>query len=274
MKIEKVLVVVKKDGKDALDVARDVMAYLNSKGIDTICDVVTGKDLNSEGVDPTEAQCDLILVLGGDGTLLWAESKVSGREIPLLGINFGTMGFLTEISPDNWKEAIDRVLEGRYSIEKRSKIDVSINGKNVGKALNEVVLKTAVPVEMLSLEVKENDQEIETVMADGIIVSTPTGSTAYSMSVGGPIVDRRVKAFIITSISPFKLGARPVVVPDKSKISIKISGKKRGVVVIDGEFRKEVTSADEIQCALSKDKTYLVKLELDFYDKIQRRLRR
>jgi NAD+ kinase len=272
--MKKVLIVVKKNGKKALDIAREVMDYLNSKKIKTTYDVVTARDMNLQGVDPKDTTADLLLVMGGDGTLLWAESKISGRGIPILGINFGTMGFLTEIAPDKWKEAINRVLEGRYSIEKRNKIEVSINNKNVGRALNEMVVKTAVPVEMLGLEITVDDQEVETMMADGVIVATPTGSTAYSMSVGGPIVDTRVQGFIITSISPFKLSARPFVVPDTSKISIKLSGEKSGVVVIDGEYRMEVSSDDEINCTLSRDQAYLVKFEEDFYDKVQSRLRR
>jgi NAD+ kinase len=143
--MKNILIVAKKDGKEILDTAREVMSYLETRGLKTSCDVATARDMDIPGIDPGRAKCDLLLVLGGDGTLLWAESKISGRKIPILGVNFGTMGFLTEISPDNWKEAIDRVLEGRYTIEKRSKIDVSINGKNVGKALNEVVVKTRGP---------------------------------------------------------------------------------------------------------------------------------
>ena len=267
-------IVVKKNGKDILKVAREVMAYLNLKGINTSCDFTTAREMGVPGGDPSKAAIDLLLVLGGDGTMLWAESKISGRNIPILGMNFGTMGFLTEVDPNKWRDAIDRVLEGHYSVEKRNKIDVAINGRKLGAALNEVVVKTAMPVEMLSLEVKVDEQEADTVMADGVIVATPTGSTAYSMSVGGPIVDHRVKAFIITSISPFKLSARSFVVPDSSKISIRLKGKKSGVVVIDGESRKEVSSDDEIKCTRSLDKAYLVKLERDFYDKVKRRLRR
>jgi NAD+ kinase len=272
--MKNVHIVVKKDGREALDVAKDVMEYLKSKDVQTTCDVATARNMKIQGVDTGAASGDLVLVLGGDGTLLWAESKISGRNLPLLGINFGTMGFLTEISPENWKEAIDRVLEGRFSIEDRDKIDVFLNGENIGRALNEVVVKTSVPVEMLNLEVRLDDQEVETMMADGVIVATPTGSTAYSMSVGGPIVDHRVKAFIITSISPFKLGARPIVVPDESQITIKLKGKKSGVVVIDGESRREVSSDDEIKLTKSRDHAHLVKLEKDFYDKIKQRLRK
>ncbi len=272
--MKKVHLVVKKNGKGALKVAEEVIAYLNSKNVSTTCDIATSRELNQAGEDPKTASADLVLVLGGDGTLLWAESQISGRKIPILGINFGTMGFLTEISPDKWKEAIERVLKGRYRIERRRKIDVAKNGKIVGTALNEVVVKTAVPVEMLSLEVRVDELEVETMMADGLIVATPTGSTAYSMSVGGPIVDTRVNAFIITSISPFKLGSRPVVVPDTSRILIKLTGEKSGVVVIDGEYRMEVSSEDEIHCTLSKYEAHLVKLERDFYDKIKKRLRR
>ncbi len=272
--MKNVFLVVKKDSKDITATAREVMEYLEKKGIKTTCDLATAKDMNISGSDLSKAVCDLVIVLGGDGTLLWAESKISGKNIPIIGMNFGTMGFLTEITPENWREAIDRILAGRYAIQQRNKIDVSIDGELVGRAMNEAVIKTAVPVEMLNLEVKVDEEEADTVMADGIIVATPTGSTAYSMSVGGPIVDHRVGAFIITSISPFKLSARPLVVPDTSKISIKIKGKKKGMVVIDGEYRKEVRPRDEISCRLSSEKASLVKLEKDFYEKIKKRLRK
>ncbi len=272
--MKKVHIVVKKNGRKALDVAKAVMEYLESKGVATTCDVATARDMEIQGVDTGEAGGDAVFVLGGDGTLLWAESKISGKGIPILGINFGTMGFLTEISPDRWREAVDRVLEGRYLIEERRKIDVFLNGSRIGRALNEVVVKSAVPVEMLNLEVRVDDQEVETMMADGVIVATPTGSTAYSMSVGGPIVDHRVEAFIITSISPFKLGARPIVVPDSSSVRVKLRGGKNGVVVIDGESRQEVSADDEILLSKSRDRAHLVKLEKDFYDKIKQRLRK
>lgn len=271
--MKNVFIVVKKNGKDILDVATDVMSYLDSKGVNTSCDVTTAREMDVAGGDLQKAQCDLVLVLGGDGTMLWAESKISGRNIPILGMNFGTTGFLTEFSPEKWREVIDRILEGRYNIEKRNKVDVRINGDVLGTALNEIVVKTAVPVEMLNLEVKVDEEEADTVMADGVIVATPTGSTAYSMSVGGPIVDTRVHAFIITSISPFRLGARPLVVPDTARISIKLAGKQSGVVVIDGEYRKEVSSKEEVTCTISDDQAHFVKLEKNFYYKIKRRLR-
>lgn len=271
--IKNVFVVVKKDGKKILKTAGEVMAYLEDRGVGTACDVLTARKMKLDGKDLEKAECDIVLVLGGDGTLLWSESKISGKGIPILGMNFGTTGFLTEISPGQWKEAIDRILEGRYTVEKRNKLDVKINKELVGRALNEVVVKTAVPVEMLKLEVSVDKEEADTVMADGIIVATPTGSTAYSMSVGGPIVDTGVNGFIITAISPFRLGARPLVVPDSSKISIKIAGKNNAVVVIDGEYRREISYKEEVTCTLSRDKAYFVKFERDFYDKIKRRLR-
>ena len=270
----KFLVIVKKEDSKSLKVAKRVTEFLQKIGINIVCDASTSKDMSLPAEELSKTDAELAVVLGGDGTLLWAESHISGKTIPILGINLGTMGFLTEVTPDNWENALERVLQGRYSVAKLAKIDVSINGEHVGRALNEVVVKTVVPVEMLNIEIKVDDENVETVRADGIIVSTPTGSTAYSMSVGGPIVDNRVRALIITAISPFKLGARPFVVPDTSKISIKISGDKHGVVVIDGEFRKEVYPGDVIECTHSKHQANIIKFEKDFYDKVRRRLRR
>lgn len=273
--IKKVAIVVKEDLREALKVAKEIKRYLTSKGIEICFDETSAKRLNLEemGCKLKEIRADLMLVLGGDGTILWIEQKISGRQVPIFGINFGTTGFLTEIRPREWKNALEKILEGEYSIDERSKLKVKVNGEIVGEALNEAVVMTSIPVKMLYLEIKVDDQIAEVVRSDGIIISTPTGSTAYSMSAGGPIVDPEVEAFVITSICPFKLRARSLVVPQDSIIKVRlIRPKKEAIVIVDGAIKKTLKYKNEASFELSKSKAYFVKLERDFYGRIKERL--
>ncbi|MEE8403284.1 MAG: NAD(+)/NADH kinase [Candidatus Hydrothermarchaeaceae archaeon] len=272
--IKKVGLVVK-DLKESLEVARGIEKYLTSRGIETYFD-----DWNAKKVGFKDRKCkiedfdtDLILTLGGDGAILKTVDLIASKKIPILGINFGKLGFLTEIRQNEWKKSLDRILDGNYTIEKRNKIEILIDGEKVGNALNEAVIMTSEPVKMLNLEVLVDGQTAELVRADGIIISTPTGSTAYSMSAGGPIVDPDVSAFVITSISPFKMGVRSFVVPQKSKIKVMAAEPKKGaILVIDGEHRRNLKPESEVLIRLSKEKAYFVKLDGDFYRRIRERL--
>jgi len=167
--------------------------------------------------------CDMAIILGGDGTLLRAQSKMK-PEIPIFGINMGTVGFLTEIEAKDTFEALDEILKGNYYKEKRTRLMVS-HENNHFTAMNEVVVMTDKPAKMQHFEIQVDGEIIEEVRADGLIISTPSGSTAYSMSAGGPIVDPKVGGFIIIPICPYKLGARPFVVSDNSEITVKLLKK-------------------------------------------------
>ena len=169
--------------------------------------------------------CDMALILGGDGTLLRAQSRMK-PEIPIFGINMGTVGFLTEIEAKDTFESLDEILKGNYYKEKRTRLVVS-HENNRFTAMNEVVIMTDKPAKMLHFEIKVDGEIIEEVRADGLIVSTPSGSTAYSMSAGGPIVDPKVEGFVIIPICPYKLGVRPFVVSDNSEITVKKSNLKK-----------------------------------------------
>jgi len=272
--IKKVALVVK-DLKESIKLAREIELYLTKKDIETCFDDWNAKKVGFEAraCPIQDFDTDLILILGGDGAILKTVELVSGKKIPILGINFGKLGFLTEVKKNEWKNALDRILDGNYRVEKRNKIGVLIDGEKIGNALNEAVIMTSEPVKMLNLRVYVNDQTAELVRADGIIISTPTGSTAYSMSAGGPIMDPDVSAFIITSICPFKMGVRSFVVPEKSKIRVKVAEpKKDAVLVIDGEQKKDISPESEVLIRLSKERAYFIKLDGDFYKRIRERL--
>ena len=219
-----------------------------------------------------DLECDMAIVLGGDGTLLRAQAKMK-PETPIFGVNMGTVGFLTEIEATDTFEALEEVLRGNYYKEKRSKLVVSHENHHYS-AMNEVVIMTDKPAKMLHFEIKVDGEIIEEVRADGLIVSTPSGSTAYAMSAGGPIVDPKVGGFIIIPICPYKLGARPFIVSDNSEITVKLLKKgKTAVFVMDGQRNEEAEYEEEIKFKRSEKDVYLIRTSTKyFYKKVKNKL--
>ena len=217
-------------------------------------------------------ECDMAIILGGDGTLLRAEAKMR-PEIPVFGINMGTVGFLTDTEVQDTFTALDEILKGEYYREKRSRLVVS-HENNHYSAINEVVIMTNQPAKMLHFEIKVDGEIIDSVRADGLIVSTPSGSTAYAMSAGGPIVDPKVGGFIIIPICPYKLGARPFVVSDNSEITVKLLKKgKSAVFVMDGQRNEEAEYEEEIRFKKSDKDVYFIRTSTKyFYKKVKDKL--
>ena len=217
--------------------------------------------------------CDMATILGGDGTLLRAQSRMN-PEIPLFGINMGTVGFLTEIEVKDTFEALREILKGNYYKEKRTRLVVSHENHNF-TAMNEVVIMTNQAAKMLHFEIQVDGEIIEEVRADGLIVSTPSGSTAYSMSAGGPIVDPKVEGFIIIPICPYKLGVRPFVVSDNSEITVKLLKKgKSAVFVMDGQLTEEADYEEEIKFNKYRKPAYFIRTSSKyFYEKVKDKLK-
>lgn len=236
------------------------------------------KDLNLNinfkelGVEIREFQTDIIITLGGDGTILRTQSQIK-NEIPIFGINMGTVGFLTEIEIDDTFERMKEIIKGNYYKEKRTQLIV-FHGKHCFTALNEVVIMTEKPAKMLSFEVRVDGEVIEEFRADGLIISTPSGSTAYSMSAGGPIVDPKLGAFIIIPICPYKLGLRPFVISNNSEIKVKLLKKgKKAIFVMDGQINKEINYLEEIRFKKSENDVYFIRNKnKEFYQKVKEKL--
>jgi NAD+ kinase len=216
--------------------------------------------------------CDMAIILGGDGTLLRAQSRMH-PEIPIFGINMGTVGFLTEIEVKHTFDALEDILRGEYYKEKRTRLVVSHENHNF-KAMNEVVVMTDKPAKMLHFQILVDGEIIEELRADGLIISTQSGSTAYSMSAGGPIVDPKVEGFIINPICPYKIGARPFVVSDNSEITVKLLKKgKSAVFVMDGQRNEEAEYEEEIKFKKSDRDVYFIRTSTKyFYKKVKEKL--
>lgn len=215
-------------------------------------------------------KADVVVTVGGDGTILRALEKI---DKPIFAINSGGMGFLSEVESKYAKEGLQRVIEGKYNIEERSKLKATVDGKRLPDAANEVTVQTSRIAKMIYLQVLIDDDLLETFGADGVIIATPTGSTSYALSAGGPILDPGVNAMVIAPLAPFKLAARPWVVPLDKKISVKLLYKSKGSkIVIDGESPMDVTSDSKIEITGSEKKALFIRFGESFYQMVRLKL--
>ena len=187
-------------------------------------------------------EADFAISMGGDGTLLMTASRVRQKQIPIIGVNMGRLGFLADVSAEAIDETIDALFRGDYSVEDRSLIHVETNGEPIDGyecALNDVAILKRDSASMISIRASINGEYLTTYQADGLIVSTPTGSTAYSLSNGGPIIVPRTGVVLMTAVAPHSLNLRPIVLPDTAQIELTVSSRSHTfLVAIDGRSGK------------------------------------
>ena len=242
------------------------------KRVEVILDEEIADKLKKQGMKIEEMDVDFLLCIGGDGTILRALHSLKSP-IPVLGINMGAIGFLTEVQPENAVSTLTALLEG-FEVEKRERLSVKIKGERekMPYAMNEVVVITPKPGKMLHFAIFVDDDELERLRADGVIFATSTGSTAYAMSAGGPIVDPEVNAAIIVPIAPFKLSARPTVVDISREISLDLMGMKDAELVIDGQFYRAVGKEERISITRGEP-AFFVKIRDKHFLKLRDKLR-
>ena len=199
-----------------------------------------------------KTKVDLILGMGGDGTILRVISKLKSFDTQLFGINMGHLGFLSEIPPTQITKTLDKIFEGKFGLDQRMLLDISLErgGKQIKKfhALNEVAISQATLSRLISLKTKVDGLKLANYKADGLLISTPTGSTAYNLSAGGPIVHPSLKAFIITPVCPHSFNQKPIVIPDYKKIEITVSSDYELMnMTVDGQQNISVKEGDVIK---------------------------
>lgn len=181
---------------------------------------------------------DMVISIGGDGTFLKAASSVGSKNIPILGINTGRLGFLADISPDEMNDTIDEIHNGLYNIEERSILGVKNSLKEISGypyALNEIAILKRDSSSMISIHTSINGSHLATYQADGLVIATPTGSTAYSLSVGGPIVSPKTETLLITPVAPHSLNIRPIVIKDDREITLEVESRSHNyLIAMDG----------------------------------------
>ncbi|HLI84401.1 MAG TPA: NAD(+)/NADH kinase [Bryobacteraceae bacterium] len=259
-----------------------VIQWLRERCIEVRCDAETAAYAPAEsGVPRAEVpeNCDLVIVLGGDGTLLSAARAIGKREIPLFPVNLGGLGFLTAITLDDVFPELERALRGEHRIAKRKFLSTELlrNGSIVSSydALNDAVLTKSEIARMIDLKAYVDEQFVANYKADGLIISTPTGSTAYSLAAGGPIIFPSVPAICLTPICPHMLTNRPVVVPETSVVRV-ISSAPNGSVflTIDGQTGSPVEEGDTIVCRSSRFALHLVRPpHAMFFDVLRQKLK-
>jgi NAD+ kinase len=253
------------------DIARVVpplIEWLRAHGADVACDSETGEcigDVTGPAWRREElpAQSDLLIVLGGDGTLLSAARLVAGRQIPILAVNLGGLGFLTTVPLDDLYPILEEIFAGKNRMSERVLLDAQIvRGGSVIRrqiALNDAVLNKAALARIMDVTLHVDGEYVTTYKADGLILSTPTGSTAYSLSAGGPIVYPSVEAFVVTPICPHTLTNRPLVIPDTAKIEIEFQAEDDAVfLTLDGQIGIELVQGDQIVVQKASEKLRLV----------------
>jgi NAD+ kinase len=229
--------------------------------------------LNGVSVEEMERQkVDFIVSVGGDGTILRTIHKMNDP-LPILGINMGTLGFLVDVEPKDAVKTIEQLIPG-FEVDLRSRLRVLLNGKCLPPAINEVALITASPAKMIEFEILVDGSLMEDFRADGVIIATSTGSTAYAMSAGGPIVDPRVDAIVLVPMAPFKLSSRPWVIPGDSTIEVKLKlPLKDALVVVDGQSMTTISISDSLIISKADTPARFVRVGKDgFFEKVKSKL--
>ncbi len=220
------------------------------------------------------SRIDMVSVFGGDGTLLHAARLVGSSKVPILGVNLGALGFLTEVKLEDLHAAFEKILAGEYNLENRMMLRVEVHrGSETAAhclALNDAVINKGAISRMIELEVSVNSQVVTVTRADGLIISTPTGSTAYSLSAGGPILYPTLEAFIITPICPHTLTNRPVVVPDDAIVDLKLRHGSDVMLTVDGQVGLPLQPGDTLRICKAEPAVQLVQLSGSTFFKLLR----
>ena len=271
----KVAIIPNKKKDSQLEVTKKLVSLLGGRAEIIVPAEFEGKLQDVQYAEDVYSVVDVAIVIGGDGTVINSALPCAKADIPMLGINLGRVGFMSEVELCSIDEAMESFLKGDYEIEERMMMSVQISGADGdGKcfhALNDAVIEKAKDVKLIGLELFSDNEKISQYVADGIIVSTPTGSTGYNLSAGGPVVNPLMSLFVATAICPHMLTARPAVMPADKPIIIKLGGEIEGsaVACVDGEPVGQVNSGDRVIITKSQYSAKLIKIvRRSFYDTI------
>jgi NAD+ kinase len=268
----KVLIVSRIDNLDALAFAGKIQSVLKEEGCDALFDKDTAAALGGGGRSLAGTDADAVIVVGGDGTILRTIQEMQ-RPAPVLGINWGEVGFLADLEPS---EAIGfvRKLPRGFDVEERMRVSLIKDGTCLGVALNEALIVTTRPAKMLRFSIVVDGIPSEEFRADGLLISTPTGSTAYAMSAGGPIVDPRIQGFLLVPLAPYMLSSRPHLISSNRSLQVRLESTKPANLVIDGQQTVELGTSSTIEVRRSEYPARFVDVQRNFFEKVDNKLRR
>ncbi len=258
----KVGVIARPDSRAAQELGRELATWLERRGYEVILDSGRAEGAGRPALiaDPP---CELLVVLGGDGTILSVARHAAGKA-PILGVNLGRLGFLTEVPREELYPTLVEVLAGHYRLESRSLLEVEVQRRASSahfRALNDAVVAKSAPSRIIELRLTVDGRLVSRYRADGLVVATPTGSTAYSLSAGGPILDPNLPVMVLTPICPHALTLRPVVVPDSStvELTLEAGGSDRVFLTVDGQEGLELGSGDRVVVRRASEAVLLVR---------------
>ncbi|MCY4613938.1 MAG: NAD(+)/NADH kinase [Nitrospira sp.] len=235
-----------------------------------------------EGAQPIDeqiaAEADLVLVLGGDGTMLRAARLVEERSVPILGVNLGGLGFLTESTIETMYDSLEKIFAQEFYVDHRLRLQGHIRHQNGEQeqrtALNDAVISKGISGRMIATSIQVDKQFVTTLRGDGLIVASPTGSTAYSMSAGGPILDPSLETLVLTPISPHTLTHRPLLVPSHVSLEIELTSHEGGTVTFDGQIGIALEHEDTLTISASPHRTRLIRFpDRTYYDVLRNKLK-
>ena len=267
------------------EVARTVpelLAWLHAHGYSVIVDPETAKYANGEEEVPrsdmSSRPLELVVVLGGDGTLLSAARATATIDVPLLGVNLGSLGFLTDVPLSSLFSMLDQIAQGRAAVEQRSlmQCDLLRGEQTLGSYLvfNDAVVNKTALARLNNYDLFVDTVFISSYRADGMIVATPTGSTAYSLSAGGPVLMPTVNAFVITPVAPHSLTHRPLVVPDSAVVELLLrSDEEVAYLSLDGQPGLDLCDGDRVRCRRSEHRVSLFRTDHDFFHVLRTKLK-
>ncbi len=257
------------DLQDSIELADKIASHFSSEQI--FISPETAEKLGKKGTPVNEMDVEALVTIGGDGTVLRNLQK--SPDTPILGINMGGRGFLADVNPQESIEAIEELIKGNLKLFERERIAVKISGELLGEGLNEGVVKSRDPGRILSFKVELDEEEVEKTGGDGLIVSSQTGSTAYGMSAGGPIIDPNVEAFVAVPLCTLRPRTLPLVFPTSSSLKVEIldCGKKADVTV-DGQLTGDAGEGDTITFEKSDNSAKFYKWRGKFYEKLREKL--
>jgi NAD+ kinase len=281
--ISRVAIVAKPGAPTAAGTAHELAQQLEQAGCQVLLEGHIARELGAEVADAQRIadEAELVVVLGGDGTLIHAAGilHATEREVPILGVNLGSLGFMTEVPVADLRAVLDSVLQGQFAVERRIRLAVEVErgGRVVhtGGVINDVVINKGALARIVDLEARVDGRRLTTYKADGIIVSTPTGSTAYSLSANGPIVVPTLEAVLVTPICPHSLSQRSVVLPAASRIELQLTSSNGEVfLTLDGQSGLPMQQGDVVKLQKGPRPMLLVKNpHIDFFGLLRAKLR-
>jgi len=262
--INKIALICKAGRPEAIEVVKDLLPWLRERGIEAFVDLESATALNIKGYPRPEipSLVDVIIVLGGDGTLLSVARLVGDRGVPILGVNLGGLGFITEVTIPEIYESIEKIISNQCPAEDRVMLTARVHRHSESIAeysvLNDVVINKGALARMIELDTYINHQYVTSFRADGLIISTPTGSTAYSLSAGGPILYPTLESFVMTPICPHTLTNRPIVLPDSFIVEAIIKAGEDVFLTLDGQVGFSLKVGDTVEVFKAHFKTKLL----------------